>query len=241
MKKKSGIPFQFEVEERIKSLGFETFPDRSYIDDVELKPRDIDIVAIKKVESYKTRDTQLALVVEVKYLSDDAIAYMRDNPRDETTYFIDGFASRDLDYAKKEFHSYTTPQVAINISDKDISGAMLQAIKALFYLRTKPLLYQAGMFYPMVVFKGKKLKNQNGEELKSVLHHRTYEWRNPETGKIDSRSIYVDVIHESLVEDYVTNIYATQFETLRKVIYFQQRMQENQIERSRQDRRNSAM
>jgi hypothetical protein len=242
MAKPTGIPFQYEIEDRLKKIGWKTISEQSYLDDVEKKPRPIDIVATQEVPRFKARGTQLALVIETKHISDQSGVYMRDNPMDTTSYMRDGYWSRDFETAFNGFHHLTAPQVARHIPGSELYGAVCQSVKALLYLRTKPLLNQAGLFYPVVVYKGGKIADQNGTVHKNLLYYQTYEWVNPETSEISSRALYVDIIHESALEDYIENVYKKEFATLMNVIFFHQRMAENNRERFRRDQeRNSGM
>jgi hypothetical protein len=79
----SGHKFQYEIEDRVRSSGWDISSNQSYIDNVELKPRDIDFVALQKRESHNPRGNQIALVVECKYLDYDVECYSRSNPNEE--------------------------------------------------------------------------------------------------------------------------------------------------------------
>lgn len=242
MAKPSGIPFQYEIEDRVIKNEWKTVSEQSYLDDVEKKPRPVDIVATREVRSYKSRGTQLALVIEAKHLPENMHVYVRENPYDTKSYRIDGFWSSDLEHERKNFHDLAASHVARHISGTDLYGAVSQSVKALLYLRTKPLLNQAGIFYPVVVYKGGKIIDQDGNEHKNLLYYQSYEWINPETADINSYSLYVDIIHESSLEDYLDNVYKKEFDALMKVINFRARMGENKIERIRQNRwKNSAL
>ena len=236
----SGIPFQYEIEERVRKNGWETVPEQSYMDNVEEKPRPIDFVATVQARSHNPRGNQLALVVETKFLTHDVTVYVRENPKDKKAYFLDGFWSQDLDYTLNNFHFFNTSSVARNIDDgkekKDtLFGAVSQASKALLYLRTKELLYKKGLFYPVVVYKGGTVRDQNGIELQNTLYYQTYEWKNPETGKIDSRALYVDIIHESNLVQCLDDFYKNEMKQLMELIYFQERIAESRKQNQREN------
>jgi len=239
----SGIPFQYEIEERVRKGGWETVPEQSYMDDVEVKPRPIDFVATIQARSHNPRGNQLALVVETKFLTHDVTVYVRENPKNKKAYFLDGFWSQDLDYTLNNFHFFNASSVALNIDDgkenrDSLFGAVNQASKALLYLRTKEILNKKGLFYPVVIYKGGKIRDQNANELRNALYYQTYEWKNPETGKIDSRALYVDIIHESNLEQCLESFYKNELSKLMELIYFQKRIAES---RKPDQRNNSAL
>ncbi|MFA6338689.1 MAG: hypothetical protein WCW87_01340 [Candidatus Paceibacterota bacterium] len=257
-----GYEFQYEIEDRIRKNGFEVFSEQNYIDDVELKPRDIDIVAIQKKESSNPRGNQLSLVIECKYLDQDFTCYSRPNPKDERVYFIDGYNIQNL-HDKSRFHFFNIDPVIKNInltknkdedenesskrknSKNNLLGAIMQLIKALLYLRgNSRILHTKGLFYSLVVYKGPgKIIDQDGNELKNFLYYRNYEWKEPYTDEnVISRNIYVDVIHESHLEEYLDRIFKIEMDYLMDYVFFEKRMHENKAqERIENQWRNSAM
>jgi len=68
----------------------------NYLDDVEQKPRGIDFVAVQQRESHNPHGNQLALVVEGKYLADDARFRFRDSPKNHEAYFFDGYNMNEV-------------------------------------------------------------------------------------------------------------------------------------------------
>ena len=106
MNKPSGHNFQYEIENRVKKCGWKTFPEESYIDNVELKPRSNDFIALQERVKTNPRGNQLALVVECKYLPSNVGVYTRQNPKDEEAYFIDGYNKIDLFQDKSKFHFF---------------------------------------------------------------------------------------------------------------------------------------
>ena len=232
--KPSGHAFHYEVEDRIKNKGWEIKSELSYLDDVEHKPRKVDIVALQERESFNPRGNKLALIVECKYLEHDVTLWMRDNARDHGTYFIDGYNTNELFHNDSRFHFFTTDKVAVNMEERKVGKnslyeAVMQASKAMMYLRQGgQLLHTKGLFYPMVIYKGVgKITDQDNNVLKNTLYHHYYEWRDTKTQVTSRRSVYVDIIHETCLEEYLNNVYKEEMDTLMNHVFFKQRMQEN--------------
>ena len=116
MNKPSGHNFQYEIENRVKKCGWKTFPEESYIDNVELKPRSNDFIALQERVKTNPRGNQLALVVECKYLPSNVGVYTRQNPKDEEAYFIDGYNKIDLFQDKSKFHFFHFLNAVTNIT-----------------------------------------------------------------------------------------------------------------------------
>jgi len=211
----SGLDFQYKIEERVQAKGWDTFPEQSYIDDVELKPRDNDFIAIQEGTRTNPRGNQIALVVECKYLPSDVSVHMRPNPNQEDAYFLDGYSKIDLFRDKSRFHIFNAPKVATNIikdSDKkdNLGSAIIQAIKALLYFRgSGRKLHAKGLFYPVVVYGGPgKIVDQDGTPLDNFLYYRSYEWKEPHSqDRAVTRYLYVDVIRENDLEHYLDDIF----------------------------------
>ena len=236
MEKISGHAFQYETEDRFRNNGWEVSSEQSYLDDVELKPRKIDFVAWQKRESYNPRGNQLALVAECKYIHHDVKFWVRQNPKDKKVYFVDGYNTERLFLNGGDFHFFTTAKVAMNMEEdtkkKDtLYEAIMQTTKALLYLRQSPqMLYTKGLFYPIVVYKSnRKMSDQDGNELKNILYYHNYEWRDPKTQDIASRSLYVNIIHESNLEKFLKDIFKREMDTLMNHVFFNKKMQENKV------------
>ena len=245
MPAQSGHDFQYRIEDKVKALGFETFPEESYMDDVELKPRKIDFVATQQRESHNPRGNQLALVVECKYLTQDVECYTRPNPFDEDAYFIDGYAKQNLD--RNRFHFLTIGKVIVNIKQEksaDLYGATYQASKALLYLRgSQRILDKKGLFFPVVVYGGPgKIVDQDGKKLTSAVYFTKYEWKQPHTqDRAVSRSLYVDIIHESEMEAFLENIHKREMDAVMGLVRFEEAMAEKKVGERRENQwRNSA-
>ena len=231
----SGHGFQYEIEDRVKNNGWKMHPEESYIDDVELKPRKVDFVAIKSHESYNPRGKQIALVVECKYLDKDHNIkfWFRDNPKDHRAYFMEGYNARELFLDESSFHFFTHEKVAVNLEagkEKNIVyEAIMQASKGLIYLRQSPeILYTKGLFYPIVVYKGPgRVCDQDDNQVKDVLYYHQYKWRDPKTQRITTHNLYVDIIHESNLEAYLNDIFKKEMDYLMDLFYFKRRMEEN--------------
>jgi hypothetical protein len=226
----SGHGFQYEVEDRLKTSSWETYPEQSYLDDVELKPREVDIVAIKPFRNYNPRGNQLALVIECKYLKNDIHCFVRPNPKDEKAYFVDGFSKEVLFRDKSKFHYFRPDTVAVSIEEKtgkkDLLGGIWQSVKSLLYLRHKELLNKKGMFFPVVVYRGStKFIDQNGTETQNLLFYFKHEYKMPYTDNApETRNIYVDVIHENNLQTYLNDIYTPEMNYLMESIYFQEKI-----------------
>jgi len=239
-----GYSFHYEIEDRVKNKGWEISSEQGYIDDVELKPRKVDFVATRQCESYNPRGNQVALVAECKYLDHGVKFWFRDNPKNHRAYFIDGYNTDELFLDESRFHFFPPAKVAVNLEEetkkKDtMREAIMQCSKGLIYLRQSPqILYTKGLFYPLVVYKGPgQVSDQDGNELKDILYYHQYEWRDPKTQSITTRHLYVDVIHESSLENYLSDIFQKEMDYLMDFVFFPKRMEFN---RAREDRRNPA-
>ena len=226
--KEFGQGFQYEIEDRIKSNGWEIFPPQSYMDPDEMKSRVIDIVASRRDVSYNARGNQLALVVECKNLSHDVKFWLRQNPKDKKAYFMDGYKGEDIFRAEEKFHFFCQDKVAMDLNEsegkKDMYGGIMQASKALLYLRQNPgVLYTKGFFYPVVVYRAQRSKicDENDNELKNIVYYHRYEWRDPKTQSISTRSLYVDIIHEDYLEDFLENTFKAEMGYAMKHVFYQ--------------------
>ena len=251
MSKISGHNFHFEIEDRIKAKKWDTVSKQSYLDDVELRPREIDFIASQNRESYNPRGNKVALVVECKYLNHNTTFYFRPNPKDHNAYFLDGYPKEELFRGESKFHFFTPEKVAVSI-DSDAMGkdsmyeAIMQASKGLLYLRSSPqMLCTKGLFYPVVVYKGPgKICDQDGNPVKDILYYHQYSWRDPKTQDITTRSLYVDIIHESDLEKYLDDVFKKEMNRLMDHVSFQRQMEEQrriEEDRRREHRRNEAI
>ena len=158
---------------------------------------------------------------------------MRPNLCNRSAYFVDGYNTQELFREDKKFHYFNTREVATNITQNikaDLYGAIIQSYKALFYLRGYSRILNAkGMFFPVVVYNGPgKIFDQNGNEHKNLLYFRTYEWKEPHTQeKVVSRNIYVDVIHESNLENYLGGVFKKEMDFLMANVIFDRGIAEN--------------
>lgn len=236
----SGHSFHYEIEDRVKNNGWEVLSEQSYIDDVELKPRKVDFVASQQRENHNPRGNQVALVVECKYLDHDVKFWFRDNPKNRKAYFMDGYNTDEFFLNESRFHFFPPVKVAVNLEEdtkkkETMREAVMQASKSLIYLRQSPqILYTKGLFYPVVVYKGPgKLTDQDGNQLKDILYYHQYEWRDPKTHDITTRSLYVDIINESSLEKYLDDIFKKEMDCLMEFDSFKRRMEQNKVRKTR--------
>ncbi len=227
MSQPSGHNFHFEIEDRAKAKGWKIHSKVSYLDDVEQKPREVDFVAIQERESYNHRGNQVAIVVECKYLNHDVKFWLRDNPKNHSAYFIDGYIADDFFLDDGRFHFFSPTKVAVTIEEtakKDkMYEAIMQASKGLLFLRQSPqILYTKGLFYPVVVYKGTgKLSDQVGNQMQDALYYHEYPWRDQRTQSTTTRGLYVDIIHESNLEKYLDNVFKKEMDELMSYVSFQ--------------------
>lgn len=240
----SGHNFHFDIEDRVKAKGWTINSKVSYLDDVEQKPREIDFVAVQQRESYNPRGNQLALVVECKYLEHDVKFWFRDNPKNHRVYFFDGYNMDELFLDENKWHFFPTARVARDLEErtekkKNMREAIMQASKALMFLRQgQQMLYTKGLFYPIVVYKGPgRLTDQDGGEVKNVLYYHEYPWKDQKTQDVFTRALYVDIIHESDLEDYLDNVFKKEMDFLMGHVFFRDKMEKNRLNEIRQKRR----
>ncbi len=246
MENKSGHNFHFEIEDRVKANGWKIHSKVNYLDDVESKPREIDFVATQDRDSCNPRGNQVALVVECKYVGHDVKFWVRDNPKNHKAYFFDGYNIDNLFLDESKWHFFRPLKVAVQAEEDykkaSMYEAIMQASKALMFLRqSQQILYTKGLFYPIVVYKGiGKLTDQNGTEMKNILYFHEYPWKDQKTNDVNTRSLYVNIIHESNLEEYLDNVFKKEMDSLMKDIFFQNKMRENNIrERERRNKMNS--
>ena len=245
MNNPSGHNFHFDIEDRVKANQWEIHSKVSYLDDVEQKPREIDFVAAQQRESHNPRGNQVALVVECKYLGQDVKFWFRDNPKNHKTYFFDDYNMGDLFLDESKWHFFTPPKVAVSLEEsgrKDkMYEAIMQASKAMMFLRqSQQMLYTKGLFYPVVVYRGSgKLTDQNGEEVKNVLYYHEYLWRDQKTNDVNTRPLYVNIIHESDLENYLDNVFKKEMDNLMGYVFFQNRIRENEARENAKRNRNN--
>jgi len=248
MNNPSGHNFHFNIEDRVKVKNWKIYSKVSYFDDVEQKPREIDFVAVQERESHNPRGNQVALVVECKYLNHDVKFWLRDNPKNHKAYFICGYIADDFFLNDSRFHFFSPARVSVTLDEnagKDkMYEAIMQASKGLMYLRQgSKMLCTKGLFYPVVVYKGTgKLFDQNGNQIQNALYYHEYPWRDQETQSITTRWLYVDIIHESNLENYLDNVFKKEMDELMGYVSFQNRMRENEArESAKRNRTNPAL
>lgn len=249
MSNPSGHNFHFDIEDRVKAKGWTINSKVSYLDDVEQKPREIDFVAVQQRESHNPRGNQVALVVECKYLGHDVKFWFRDNPKNHRAYFFDGYDMDELFIDESKWHFFPPTKVARDLEERtekknNMREAIMQASKALMFLRQgQQMLYTKGLFYPVVVYKcSGKLTDQDGNEVKNVLYYHEYPWREQKTLDVNTRGLYVNIIHESDLENYLDNIFKKEMDNLMDYVFFQNRMRENKArEIERRNRINPAL
>lgn len=234
MEKRSGYSFHYEIEDRVKNNGWKINSEQSYFDDVEQKSRKVDFVASQQRESNNPRGNQVALIVECKFIDHDVKFWFRDNPKNHNAYFIDGYNMERLLLGESRFHFFTPMKIAVNLEEhttkKDtMYEAIMQASKGSMYLRQSPqILCTKGLFYPVVVYKGQgKMSDQEGNHIKDILYFHQYEWRDPKTQNITTRSLYVDIIHESSLEKYLDDVFKKEMDHLMNFVFFNRKIEQN--------------
>jgi hypothetical protein len=246
MSNPSGHDFHFDIEDRVKAKSWAVHSKPNYLDDVELKPREIDFIASQQRESYNPHGNQVALVVECKYLNHDVEFWLRENPKNHGAYFVDGYPKEKLFVDDTKYHFFSPPKVAVTLQEKTqdkkdkMYEAIMQASKALLYFRQDPdkILYTKGLFYPVVVYKGPgKLLDRDGNQLQDALYYHEYLWQDSKTQVATTRALYVDIIHESSLERYLDDIFKEEMDELMRCIFFENKMREN---KSRENKRNQA-
>lgn len=112
--------------------------------------------------------------------------------------------------------------------------AIMQASKALMFLRQgQQMLFTKGLFYPVVVYKGEcKLTDQNEIEMKNILYYHEYQWRDLKTNNVNTCSLYVNIIHETALEEYLSNVFKKEMDNLMSHVSFRNKMRDNNIRES---------
>jgi hypothetical protein len=210
-KKIPGYDLELKTEKLISENGWETKSGVNYFDNEEEKNREIDIICSQKMSGLNPRGEKIALIVECKYLgSDQYVVYSRNNPKDRSAYFTDGYNTEEIFNDNGNYHYLSTEKVVRNIDKTDnkrnnLYKSIMQSIKAMMSLREgRQILNTKGLFYPVVVYRGEDvIFDEDGNKLKNFLYYCNYQWKNQEDGSIINRNIYVDVIHETALENYL--------------------------------------
>ncbi len=168
--KNSGNNLHSEIVEFLEKLEWQVELSVYYCDDITDKPREIDIIAIKKFSIYDGKCPEkykfsVCLIIECKNFKNEIVfRVQQNNIQDNTEAII--FQEHNMGMQeilnksslKQNHHYLSTDKIAklYDASDKKTEGlifeAITQPIKSLIFLKTRT--QEKTIFYPFVVYKG---------------------------------------------------------------------------------------
>lgn len=169
--KESGRNLHLEVAELLSSSGWETDLSVYYCDDITDRPREVDILAKKKISVYQGKcpdkyKFEVFLCIECKYFRDEFAFRLWPNNRDDSkeailvsTKNVREMSKENLEDIGLGGHHYLIPDKLSKLfdasnrnQDRDIFDAITSSIKSLIFFQNKTV--GTSIFYPVVIYDG---------------------------------------------------------------------------------------
>lgn len=162
----SGHNLHLEIAELLRSMEWQVEISPYYCDDMENKPREVDIIATKSVFS----SFKIFLFIECKRFNKEVVFWLEKNNKQKALDAVNG-SIVDIDIGLNtnsfaENHHYSKISRIAKLfetkenskkSNKDIIfDAFTQSIKSLIFFRENHrVTYGKGLYYPVVVYEPK--------------------------------------------------------------------------------------
>lgn len=183
--KESGHNLNLEVAELLNVSGWNTDISAYYCDDITDRPREIDILARKKIPIYQGNcpekyKFEVFLCIECKYFKDEFAFRLWPNNIDDgkeaiisSAKNIPGMSKENLEKVDFSGHHYLVSDNIARLFDttnsnqnRDIFDGLTGSIKSLIFFRNKTV--SKSIFYPIVIYNGiagfySMIKNKNSD------------------------------------------------------------------------------
>ncbi len=251
--KNSGNNLHLEVAGFLGGSGWDVDLSSYYCDDITDKPREIDIVAKKKIDIDGENDSFFVyLFLECKYLKNEGAFRMNLNSDQSavSAIILNGLNKDEIlreSEWKKSHHYLKAEYIAklFDFSDNETQRAVFdgvtQPIKALLSFRRKmPPKY---VCYPVVVYRGIDgfyliNKAQNTDAELDVLQKKNYlifgvkysfKTLSSPISLFSEADFYVDFIHQDILKDYLGCV-EDEIAELKRYLCFQNKMKKNKTQ-----------
>jgi len=249
----SGNNLHIYTADLLENMGWDVDLSSYYYDDTASKPREIDIIAQRKVQVINSPEEKLLgefklfLFIECKYFKNELSFRMRRNREKESkeAMIIEGIKSvdgwdkeslleeeglfREHHYLKERFigklyDSFPKEQEAV-------FNALTQPIKSLTFFKERRL--EKGMYYPMVVYSGiegiydikrEKADLDKLEPKKELIFGLNYSYRSVVDNKLKTNLFYIDFIHQERLGDFIEEVIRKESSELRQYLFWKSKM-----------------
>lgn len=191
-----------------------------YVDSVTDKARETDIIATMqypsqaRIDSYTGWKFLLRLGIECKYLTEPLVFWTGAHQMNPRAASIIGWEIEELKQAGlcATHHYFATEQKVAYLNavyndqrgdEKKFSDAIVSTIQGLSF---KMAASEKSLNYPVIVVGGAGMYLQDGTEVKRVLYHVDYAYRDPKNEKIKEKRFYVDIIREEVLPQLLVQI-----------------------------------
>ncbi|MDO8593205.1 MAG: hypothetical protein Q7R92_05625 [bacterium] len=220
---KSGNNLHIKVVELLESLKWDVELSSYYYDDTTGKPREIDIVAKKRVDiNFSGNNFFIFLFIECKYFKNEIAFRLHRNDKDKSkkaiilnSIYQDGIFTRT-----NSVHHYLVRDKISKLYDSsgnsDVFLAFTQAAKSLLFFKYAQGI--RGIYYPLVVYGGVsgiyEIENVNDLNNKQSVKHSIfgfdywYRWR--EENAFTSQYFCVDFLHFDVLKDFIEKTLETE-------------------------------
>jgi hypothetical protein len=191
--KNSGNNLHFKTMKILENLGWDVDISCYYLDDTTSKPREIDIIAKKKIylsqrPSFpKPEDFYVFLFIECKHFSDDIAFWMHKSDHKNELPFGMGIGNQLIPQNHHYFVDNVGKLYSTEGKESDVFDAITQPIKALVSFTNGPSNTN-GLYYPICIYEGIPdfylIKNDsdlssldNLEKTDNLLIELNYSWK----------------------------------------------------------------
>ena len=226
--KESGNNLHIKVVELLESLEWDVELSSYYYDDTTGKPREIDIVAKKRVDiDFSGKNFFIFLFIECKYFKNEIAFRLHRNDRDKSkrAIILNSIYQNGIFTRTNSAHHYLTRDKISKLYDSygnkdngkdDVFSAFTQAAKSLLFFRCAQNI--KGVYYPLVVYDGingiydiEDIKDLNNKQLnKHSIFGFDYWYRWREENAFASQYFCIDFLHFDVLKDFIEKTLETE-------------------------------
>lgn len=227
IEKTSGNNLHLKVAELLKKAGWEVDLSSYYYDDTANKPREIDIVAYKKIEIIEKHETynriletfRAFLFVECKNFTDQVAFRMCPSEGNEKAIVVEKMDKLNLllnglgvDHHYMRSKSVGKLSDTVQRNQGALFDTLTQPVKSLvFFKQHSPI---KGLYYPVVIYSGINgiypiIGKQDLDKLqprKELIAELNYSYRSVIDGKLRSNCFFIDFVHVSNISDFLEKV-----------------------------------
>jgi len=227
----SGNNLHLEVVKTLEEKDWQVDLSAYYYDDTANKPREIDIVARKKIRyipsqrgkpitDWRPYTFQVFLFIECKYFKNEIAFRIHPTTRNKEAVACEGMNKDEVLEDVGNLHHYlkvsSIAQLYDTIDQDAVFNAITQPVKSLTFFKDRQ--GAQGLYYPITIYSGidgvyalhgKKQTEENLDALKLedyTIVGLDYSYRSPVSQQLRTNYFFVDFLHKDRLSDLLKTI-----------------------------------